>query len=55
MLLHDERTAQRDHHQYAKDAAGEREHRDLDVVEIAGTVGHQENQRGNREDDTTGQ
>jgi hypothetical protein len=51
VFLHDQRTAQRDHHQDAKNAAGKREHRDLDVVEISRTVGREEDQRGHSEHD----
>ena len=54
VLLDDQRAAQRHHHQHAEDAAGEGQHRDLEVVEVAGAVRHQEDQRRDREDDAAG-
>ena len=53
VLLHDQRAPQRHHHQHAEDAAGQRQHRDLEVVEVAGAAG-EENQRRHREDDAAG-
>ena len=54
VLLDDQRAPQRHHHQHAEDAAGEGQHRDLEVVEVAGAVRRQEDQRRNREDDAAG-
>ena len=54
VLLDDERAAQRHHHQHAEDAAGEGEHRDLEVVEVGRAVRRQEDQRRDREDDAAG-
>jgi hypothetical protein len=51
MLLDDERSTQRNHHQHAEDAAGEGEHRDLEVVEVLLAAGAEEDQRRDREDD----
>ena len=46
VLLHDERAPERHHHQDAQDAAGEGEHRDLEVVEVARAALAEEDQRG---------
>ena len=54
VLLDDQRAAQRHHHQHAEDAAGEGQHRDLEVVEVARAVGRQEDQRRDGEDDAAG-
>jgi hypothetical protein len=54
MFLHDQCAAQRHHHQDAKNAAGKGEHRDLHVVEIPGTIGRQEDERGDGEHDAAG-
>ena len=54
VLLDDERAPQRHHHQDAEDAAGEGEHRDLEVVEIARTALAEEDQRRDREDHAGG-
>ena len=39
VLFDDQRTTQRDHHQHAEDAARDRQHRDLEVIEIRGAKG----------------
>ena len=39
VFLHDQRAAQRHHHQDAEDAAGEGQQQDLQVVEVTGPVG----------------
>src|SRR4029450_86425 len=49
MLLDDERPPERNHHQDAEDAAGEGEHRDLEVVEVLWAVGYEKDERRNRE------
>ena len=54
VLLDDERAAQRHHHQDAQDAAGEGQHQDLEIAEVAGAVRRQEDQRRDREDDAAG-
>ena len=54
VLLDDERAAQRHHHQDAEDAAGEGEHRDLEVVEEALAAVAEEEQRRHGEDDPRG-
>ncbi len=54
VLLDDQRAPQRHHHQHAEDAAGERQHRDLRVVEILRSFRHQEDQRRDREDHAAG-
>ena len=54
VLLDDQRAPQRHHHQHAEDAAGKGEHRDLAVVEVAGPVRRQEDQRRDREHDAAG-
>ena len=51
VLLHDQRAPERHHHQDAENAAGKRQHRDLQVVEITWSERHKRNQRRNREDD----
>ena len=54
MFLDDQRAAQRHHHQHAEDAAGEGQHRDLEVVEVVRAVRRQEDQRRDGEDDAAG-
>ena len=55
MLLFDEGAAQRHHHQHAEDAPGNREERDLQVVEVRRSVRDQEDERRNREHDARGE
>jgi hypothetical protein len=54
VLLDDQCTSERHHHQHAEDAAGEGEHRDLQVIEIAGALRHQEDERRDGEHDAAG-
>ena len=51
VFLHDERPAERHHHEHAQNAAGEGQHRNLVVVEVRRAVRREEDQRGNREHD----
>ena len=55
VLLDDQRAPQRHHHQHAEQAAGEREHGDLQIVEVIGAVRGEENQCRQREHDAGGQ
>ena len=52
VLLDDQRAAQRHHHEDAQNPARERQHHDLQVAEVVGTVGHEEDQRRDRKDHT---
>src|SRR4030095_3590737 len=50
-----EGASERHHHQHTQNAARERQHRDLRVIEIARTVRHQEEQRRDLEHHAPGE